>query len=129
MTRRPRALGGTIPCGSSKHGSTSRAECASCRQVDARGLTTPSHHWYRSLDRPQSSGWRTRKRTTLQAYDATLQAVQREAPELPDDVAQRVTIAVLRALALAAPRDVVCATAAPIAAVSSASAEVPMYPA
>ena len=87
------------------------------------------HHWYRSLDRPQSSGWRTRKRTTLQAYDATLQAVQREAPELPDDVAQRVTIAVLRALALAAPRDVVCATAAPIAAVSSASAEVPMHPA
>jgi hypothetical protein len=87
------------------------------------------HSWYRNLDRPQSPGARGHKRTTLQTYELALHAVEAEAPELPEDVARRVTIAVLRALALAARRDVVCATAAPIAAVSSASAEVPMHPA
>jgi len=65
---------------------------------------------YRTHDRKPVSkgndpGWRGRRMIDVSRATAAIDAVKREAPELPADVACNVAFAVMRALGVAVPRE------------------------
>jgi hypothetical protein len=75
-------------------------------------INNPVAAWrgYKTRDRkPESNGrdrgWRHRQMTDIARAAAAIEAVQREAPELPADVARSVAFAVMRALGVAVPRE------------------------
>lgn len=76
------------------------------------GLNHPVSTWraYRTRDRDpvgkvKDPGWRGRKTIDMTRARAAIAAVRCEAPELPADVARNVAFAVMRALGVAVPRE------------------------
>jgi hypothetical protein len=70
---------------------------------------------FRTRNRTDRPGWRARQKTGVTNAAAAIEAVKREAPELPHDIAHNVAFAVMRAVGLAVPRELFVRTVSPAA--------------